>query len=242
VGGQHHFLAALPPGKTRYSLYRRLGGPQGQTGGRVRKISPPPGFDPWSVQPVVSRYTDWATLPTILGNVIYHNCFQLLEIRPDDTWYSRKKLFSNYINKNTLIQFCLTVILTISITESNTTGCTLASSSHFLLYLRFSHCGTALGSFLYLLTPWSRVLLEKLTRLCSKSRIYPRFYGPRKFCAVLTSTRHRSLSWGNSIQSPQHPPPSWSSILTLSLPNYIPSIIRVILVAGKVFTHICDTG
>jgi hypothetical protein len=54
----------LPPGKTRYPLYRRLGGPQGQSG-QVRKISPPPTFDPWTVQPVVSRYTDWATQPTI---------------------------------------------------------------------------------------------------------------------------------------------------------------------------------
>ena len=41
VGGQHHAPAALPPGKTRYPLYRRLGGPQGQSG-RVRKISPLP--------------------------------------------------------------------------------------------------------------------------------------------------------------------------------------------------------
>ena len=30
VGGQHHAPAALPPGKTRYLLYRRLGGPQGR--------------------------------------------------------------------------------------------------------------------------------------------------------------------------------------------------------------------
>ena len=29
VGGQRHAPAALPPGKTRYPLYRRLGGPQG---------------------------------------------------------------------------------------------------------------------------------------------------------------------------------------------------------------------
>jgi len=36
---------SLPPGKTRYPLYRRLGGPQGRSG-QVRKISPPPGFDP----------------------------------------------------------------------------------------------------------------------------------------------------------------------------------------------------
>jgi len=44
----------LPPGKTRYPLYRRLGGPQGRSG-QVRKILPPPGFDPRTVQPVGSR-------------------------------------------------------------------------------------------------------------------------------------------------------------------------------------------
>ena len=42
-----------------YPLYRRLGGPQ-ERSGRVRKISPPTGFDPRTVQPVVSRYTDCA--------------------------------------------------------------------------------------------------------------------------------------------------------------------------------------
>ena len=61
VGGQHHDPAALPPGKIRYPLYRRLGGPQGRSG-RVRKISPPPGFDPRTVQPVASCYTDSAIL------------------------------------------------------------------------------------------------------------------------------------------------------------------------------------
>ena len=40
MGGQCHALATLPPGKTRYVLYRRLGGPQSRSG-RVRKISPP---------------------------------------------------------------------------------------------------------------------------------------------------------------------------------------------------------
>ena len=59
VGGQRHAPAALPPGKIRYPLYRRLGGPQGQSG-RVRKIPTAPGFDTRTVQPVASRYTDWA--------------------------------------------------------------------------------------------------------------------------------------------------------------------------------------
>jgi len=52
VGGHHHAPAALPPKKeSRFPLYRRLGGPQGGSGW-VLKISPPPGFDPWTVQPV----------------------------------------------------------------------------------------------------------------------------------------------------------------------------------------------
>ena len=57
VGGQHHAPAALPPRKTLYSFYTRLGGPLGRSG-RVRKISTPPGFDPRTVQPVEGRYTD----------------------------------------------------------------------------------------------------------------------------------------------------------------------------------------
>ena len=40
------------PGKqTRYPLYRKLSGPQGRSG-RVRKNSPPPGFEPPTFQPV----------------------------------------------------------------------------------------------------------------------------------------------------------------------------------------------
>jgi hypothetical protein len=50
-------------GKTRYPLYRRLGGPQGRYG-RVLKISLPPRFDPRAVQLVASRYTDYATRST----------------------------------------------------------------------------------------------------------------------------------------------------------------------------------
>jgi len=57
VGGQLQALAALTPGKTRYPLYRRLGGLQDRSD-QVRKISPPPGFDPRTVQHVASRCPD----------------------------------------------------------------------------------------------------------------------------------------------------------------------------------------
>ena len=45
VSGQQHAPAALyPREKTRYPLYRRLGGPQGLS--RRRRISRPPEYDP----------------------------------------------------------------------------------------------------------------------------------------------------------------------------------------------------
>ena len=53
----------LPLGKTRYPLYRGLGGPQASLD-RCGKFRPPSEFDPRTVQPVASRYTDWATRPT----------------------------------------------------------------------------------------------------------------------------------------------------------------------------------
>jgi hypothetical protein len=57
VGGQSHVPAALPLGKTQYPLYKKLGGSQARSG-LVQKIPTPPGFDPRTDQPAVSRYTD----------------------------------------------------------------------------------------------------------------------------------------------------------------------------------------
>ena len=60
VGDQRHATprhGRFTPGKDPVPIYRRLGGPQRQSG-RVRKISPPPEFDPRTVQPVASCFTD----------------------------------------------------------------------------------------------------------------------------------------------------------------------------------------
>ena len=59
----------------------------------------------------------------------------------------------------------------------------------------------------YLLIPWSRLLLEKLTGSAASQEI-PRIFGTRRFHTVPTSARHLSLSWANSLQSPQPPPTS----------------------------------
>ena len=75
VGGQRHAPSALSPGKTRKPLYRRLGGPQGRSG-RVRKISPPSGFDPRTIQPgIESLYA----VPTHIFNGLY--CYLELRLR-----------------------------------------------------------------------------------------------------------------------------------------------------------------
>jgi len=71
-------------GKSRYPLYRRLGGPHGRSG-QVLKISPPPAFDPRTVQPVASRYTDYATRLHICVYISLklsnYNAIKLLQIR-----------------------------------------------------------------------------------------------------------------------------------------------------------------
>ena len=68
--------------------------------------------------------------------------------------------------------------------------------------------------FAHLLTPWSRVLLEKRTgsQLIKK---FPAFYGIRKFITAFTNARHLSLTWTKSILPFPHPT-SWRSISILS--------------------------
>jgi len=61
------------------------------------------------------------------------------------------------------------------------------------------HIANDVNLITYLLTSWSRVLLEKLTdyRLVKK---FPAFYGTRRFIIIFTSACHLSLSWARPIQ------------------------------------------
>jgi len=67
----------------------------------------------------------------------------------------------------------------------------------------------------YLLTPWCRVLLEKLTGLQLVKK-FPAFHRTRWFITALTTVRHLSLSWASPIQSIYPHPTSYRSILILS--------------------------
>ena len=70
-------------------------------------------------------------------------------------------------------------------------------------------------SYHIILTPWCRVLLEKLTGLQLVKK-FPAFHGTRRFITALTSVRQLSLSWVSPIQSIYPHPTSWRSILILS--------------------------
>ena len=80
--------------------------------------------------------------------------------------------------------------------------------------IRFIHW-RKLALFIYLLTPRSILLLEKLigSRLVKK---FPTFFGTRRSITVFTNARHQSLFWASSIQSIFPHPTSWRSILILS--------------------------
>jgi len=77
----------------------------------------------------------------------------------------------------------------------------------------------------YLLTPWGRVFLEKLTGLQLVKK-FPALYGTQRFITVFTSARHLSLSWANSIQSPT-PPTSRRSRNTHYSTNFRTDILFV---------------
>jgi len=98
VGFQRHALTALPPGKTRYPLYRRLGMSQDRSR-RVWKISPPPGFDPRTVQPVTSRFTDWAIPAHLLQMLQNHNLRLIVILR-----WMQMNCFVNCSNRKRLIK------------------------------------------------------------------------------------------------------------------------------------------
>jgi hypothetical protein len=80
-------------------------------------------------------------------------------------------------------------------------------------------CSFSYSVFLYsiLLTPWSRVLLEKLTNL-QLAKKFPTFYGTQRFITVFTRARHLSLSWARSI--PFHYLTIHFNIILLSMPDF----------------------
>jgi hypothetical protein len=95
----------------------------------------------------------------------------------------------------------------------------LAETVLFSVLQELTACGNTalvhLVKLTYLLTPWSRILLEKLTGLQLVKK-FPIFYGTRRFLPHSQVPGHLSLSWASSTQSVPSHPNSWRSILILS--------------------------
>jgi len=87
--------------------------------------------------------------------------------------------------------------------------------THLLIYLLIYLFNYLLYLLTYLLTPWSRVLLQKISgsRLVKK---LPTFYRTRRFITACANARQLCLSWTRSTQSIPPHPTSWRSILMLT--------------------------
>ena len=101
--------------------------------------------------------------------------------------------------------------------------------------------------FTCLLTPWCRVLLEKLTGLQLVKK-FPAFHGTRRFIIAFIIVRHMSLSWASPVQSIYPHPTSWRSILILSthlrlgLPSgFFPSGFPIKTLYTPLSSPICTT-
>jgi hypothetical protein len=115
----------------------------------------------------------------------------------------------------------------------------------------------------YLITPWSRVLLEKLTgfQLVKK---FPAFYGTRRFITAFKFARHLSLSSARLIQSmppiplPEDPsyyyPPTYAWVFQMAsfsqvsppkacvlLPPCERNIKLVCTISAPVYRHLKET-
>jgi hypothetical protein len=85
-GSASYLGYSLSPGKTRYPLYRRLGGSQGRSGQMRKNFAPPPGFDPLTVPVAIPttlpgprswkiyRITSWRHSWAWIGKHPEHSC------------------------------------------------------------------------------------------------------------------------------------------------------------------------
>jgi len=88
-GGSDPLPGRLPPGKTRYPLYRWLNGPQGRSGWAENLV--PNGIQSRTVQPVVSR-TNICNNLNIQRNVKFRTINRAFEFK-----YEAKILTLNYL-------------------------------------------------------------------------------------------------------------------------------------------------
>jgi hypothetical protein len=132
------------------------------------------------------------------------------------SYYTNVHLCVHKILLNHFHPDCVPLRLYFKIILSSVNGsdecCHLASDAMSEHWERHNYLHTNL---LTLLTPCSRVHLEKLTSFQPVKKFLA-FYGTQRFITAFTSARHLSPSWASSIQSIPSHPISWRPFLILS--------------------------
>ena len=107
-------------GATQHPLYRRLGGPRGQSGW-ARKAMTPPASDPRTVQPVANRYTGCA----IENDVTYKKYIYNKQKRGHVGMEVVLPLtpINFYKNPTTLLDFAILTCVLIKEKKRDKTGC-----------------------------------------------------------------------------------------------------------------------
>jgi len=162
---------------------------------------------------MVTRFVNSRSAKSKLGQVTYlktltfHSCgFQLMvHTTPNRPYFVYHPIF-------------ITTRPISWVTAWTTHPLTVSDFCHLIMQLAYIKANEVL-------TPWCRVLLEKLTGLLLVKK-FPAFYGTRRFITALTSVRHLSLSWARPIQSVYPHPTSRRSILILYEQKYSRYLLR----------------
>jgi hypothetical protein len=126
----------------------------------------------------------------------FERCRSIVENKGPEWWYVRTLIY---------------VTMCMQLGPNGTKGHSLTTWITPLGPLPYSACWRTAG----ILTPWNRVLIEKITGSQIMKK-FPAFYVTRSFITTFTSARQLSLSWARSVQSIPSHPISWRSILILS--------------------------
>jgi len=91
VRGQRHARPLFTPGDDTVPIVQEAGWAPGPVSTGLENLVPP-GLDPRTVQPVASRYTDWATPPTqhnedIFKKIIFSKIFLFYRIGVHVTYF-----------------------------------------------------------------------------------------------------------------------------------------------------------
>ena len=172
VGGQRHAPAALPPGKTRYPLYRRLGGPQSRSR-QVRKTWPPQEVDPRIVQPVASRYTNYAA--RIHRVRLWYNIKTYVYTRQSvQQFFHTDSVGVCMLCIHTFHQTSFKVSLDITVERKGKRACPIPAQ---VLLHTATFCGVD----------------TSLAQPGRKQATFPTFYGPWRFITTFTRVHRLSL-------------------------------------------------